>query len=101
VHVDVDDPDAQTVTVDFPSKGIVTVPWAYLTHRFDDGRDGGLAHAYALTAAKAQGSTPATRPPLAGASGRTPQTTVAVSIRLSRLDIGRLSAGPAGAIRLS
>ncbi|ONH25523.1 MobF family relaxase [Pseudofrankia asymbiotica] len=57
VHVDPDDPGTQTVTVHFPSKGIVTVPWAYLTHRFDDGRDGGLAHAYALTAAKAQGST--------------------------------------------
>ncbi|WP_232303745.1 helicase C-terminal domain-containing protein [Pseudofrankia sp. DC12] len=52
-----DTPAAQTVTVYFPSKGTVVVPWTYLTHQFDDGRDGGLAHAYALTAAKAQGST--------------------------------------------
>ncbi|WP_045876498.1 MobF family relaxase [Pseudofrankia sp. DC12] len=48
---------AQAIEVSFPSKGTVRVPWAYLTHRFEDGRDGGLAHAYAITAAKAQGAT--------------------------------------------
>ena len=47
----------QTLDVYFPSKGTVRVPWEYLTHRFDDGRDGGLGHAYAITAAKAQGAT--------------------------------------------
>ncbi|OHV63465.1 MobF family relaxase [Pseudofrankia sp. BMG5.36] len=57
VHVDPDNPAAQFVTVYFPSKGTVRVPWEYLTHRFDDGRDGGLGHAYAITAAKAQGAT--------------------------------------------
>ena len=43
----------QSVTVYFPSKGTVQVPWDHLTHRFDDGR----THAYALTAAKAPGAT--------------------------------------------
>ncbi|OHV34852.1 MULTISPECIES: MobF family relaxase [Pseudofrankia] len=57
VHNDPDHPAAQSVTVYFPSKGTVQVPWEYLTHQFADGRDGGLAHAYALTAAKAQGAT--------------------------------------------
>jgi hypothetical protein len=57
LHLDPTNPAAQTVTVYFPSKGTVVVPWTYLAHQFDDGRDGGLAHAYALTAAKAQGST--------------------------------------------
>ncbi|ONH22651.1 TrwC relaxase [Pseudofrankia asymbiotica] len=57
VHLDPDHPAAQSVTVYFPSKGTVQVPWEYLTHQFADGRDGGLAHAYALTAAKAQGAT--------------------------------------------
>ena|GEM_PF-751430 len=57
VHIDPDHPTAQSVTVYFPSKGTVQVPWEYLTHQFADGRDGGLAHAYALTAAKAQGTT--------------------------------------------
>ncbi|MDT3446839.1 MobF family relaxase [Pseudofrankia sp. BMG5.37] len=52
-----DNPYEQTLEVHFPSKGTVRVPWNYLTHRFDDGREGGLGHAYALTAAKAQGST--------------------------------------------
>ncbi|OHV69586.1 hypothetical protein BCD48_34865 [Pseudofrankia sp. BMG5.36] len=47
----------QTLEVYFPSKGTVRVPWEYLTHRFEDGRDGGLGHAYAITAAKAQGAT--------------------------------------------
>ena len=49
--------DEQTLDVYFPSKGTVRVPWEYLTHRFEDGRDGGLGHAYAITAAKAQGAT--------------------------------------------
>ena len=57
VHVDPDNPAGQALSVYFPSKGMVHVPWEYLTYRFDDGRDGGLAHAYAITAAKAQGTT--------------------------------------------
>ncbi|MBL7521726.1 relaxase domain-containing protein, partial [Frankia sp. CNm7] len=56
VHL-ADDPAAQALEVYFPSKGTVRVPWEYLTHRFEDGRDGGLGHAYAITAAKAQGAT--------------------------------------------
>ncbi|WP_238436166.1 MULTISPECIES: MobF family relaxase [unclassified Frankia] len=47
----------QALEVYFPGKGTARVPWTYLTHRFDDGRDGGLGHAYAITAAKAQGAT--------------------------------------------
>ncbi|WP_045880360.1 MobF family relaxase [Pseudofrankia sp. DC12] len=57
IHLDTDDPAEQAVTVAFPNKGWVRVPWEYLTWRFDDGRDGGLGHAYAITAAKAQGTT--------------------------------------------
>ncbi|MBL7508907.1 MobF family relaxase [Frankia nepalensis] len=57
VHLDADRPAGQALTVYFPSKGSVRIPWDYLTHRFADGRDGGLAHAYAITAAKAQGTT--------------------------------------------
>jgi len=56
VHL-ADTADEQTLDVYFPSKGTVRVPWEYLTHRFEDGRDGGLGHAYAITAAKAQGAT--------------------------------------------
>jgi conjugative relaxase-like TrwC/TraI family protein len=47
----------QALTVRFPHRGDVRVPWEYLTHQFPDGRDGGLAHAYALTAHKAEGAT--------------------------------------------
>lgn len=54
----------QSVTVRFPGKGTVDVGWDYLTHPFPDGRDGGLGHAYALTAHKAQGSTMSTARPL-------------------------------------
>ncbi|MGF7233665.1 MAG: AAA family ATPase, partial [Frankia sp.] len=57
LHVDPSRPDAQAVTVTFPGKGQVQVGWGYLTHRFSDGRDGGLALAYAITAHKAQGTT--------------------------------------------
>jgi hypothetical protein len=57
MHLDPDNPASQAVSVYFPSKGTVHVPWGYLTHRFVDGRDGGLAHAYAITAARAQGTT--------------------------------------------
>jgi hypothetical protein len=57
VHLDPDNPAGQALSVYFPSKGTVHVPWEYLTHRFTDGRDGGLAHAYAITAARAQGTT--------------------------------------------
>ncbi|MCK9895046.1 MobF family relaxase [Frankia sp. AgB32] len=56
VHLDHDHPDRQAVTVRFAGKGTVRVPWDYLTHRFSDGRDGGLGHGYAITAAKAEGS---------------------------------------------
>jgi hypothetical protein len=56
VHLDPDHPDHQALTVHFPRKGRVQVPWEYLTHRFTDGRDGGLGYAYAITAAKAEGS---------------------------------------------
>jgi conjugative relaxase-like TrwC/TraI family protein len=56
VHLDPDHPDRQALTVHFPGKGRVRVPWTYLTHRFTDGRDGGLGYAYAITAAKAEGS---------------------------------------------
>ena len=57
VHVDPDNPHRQGLTVRFPRKGDVRVPWDYLTHSFPDGRDGGLAHAYAITAHKAEGAT--------------------------------------------
>ncbi|MBL7499311.1 hypothetical protein I6A81_24290 [Frankia sp. CN7] len=56
VHL-ADNAHEQALEVYFPKKGTVRVPWKYLTHRFDDGRDGGLGHAYAITAAKAQGAT--------------------------------------------
>ncbi|EFC79144.1 MobF family relaxase [Parafrankia sp. EUN1f] len=49
-------PECQTLDVHFPGKGDVKVPWKYLTHRFGDGRDGGLGYAYAITAAKAEGA---------------------------------------------
>jgi TrwC relaxase/AAA domain len=57
VHLDPDHPGRQALTVTFPTKGAVHVGWDYLTHTFPDGRDGGLAHAYAITAHKAQGAT--------------------------------------------
>jgi hypothetical protein len=57
VHLDADRPEHQALTVRFPGRGDVRVDWTYLTHAFPDGRDGGLAHAYALTAHKAEGST--------------------------------------------
>ncbi len=47
----------QWMRVDFGSRGVATVPWSYLEFDFGDGRRGGLAHAYALTADRAQGST--------------------------------------------
>ena len=57
VHLDVDHPAQQWLRVHFAGRGAVTVDWNYLTHEFDDGRSGGLAHAYAITADRAQGST--------------------------------------------
>lgn len=57
VHLDPGAPERQNLTVLFPDRGQVTVGWDYLTHEFPDGRDGGLAHAYALTAHKAEGTT--------------------------------------------
>jgi AAA domain len=57
VHVDDECPEQQWLRVNFAGRGTVTVPWDYLTHEFDDGRSGGLAHAYAVTADRAQGST--------------------------------------------
>uniref|UniRef100_UPI0021C0AEAA MobF family relaxase n=1 Tax=Frankia gtarii TaxID=2950102 RepID=UPI0021C0AEAA len=71
VHLDPTRPHAQTVTVHFPGKGTVRIGWDYLTYAFPDGRTGGLAHAYALTAHKAQGSTmPTARPLLADDTSR-------------------------------
>lgn len=71
VHVDPGRPDAQYLQVRFPGRGTVRVGWDYLTHPFPDGRDGGLAHAYALTAHKAQGSTmPTARPLIADDTSR-------------------------------
>ncbi|ABW10803.1 TrwC relaxase [Parafrankia sp. EAN1pec] len=64
VRIDPSRPQHQSVTVRFPGKGTVDVGWDYLTHPFPDGRDGGLGHAYALTAHKAQGSTMSTARPL-------------------------------------
>jgi conjugative relaxase-like TrwC/TraI family protein len=52
VHV-----EQKALTVHFPGRGDVQVGWDYLNHAFPDGRDGGLAHAYALTAHKAEGAT--------------------------------------------
>jgi conjugative relaxase-like TrwC/TraI family protein len=57
VHTDPAHPERQAVTVRFGGRGDVRVDWGYLTHAFPDGRDGGLAHAYAVTAHKAEGST--------------------------------------------
>jgi conjugative relaxase-like TrwC/TraI family protein len=64
VHAHPDRPDTQHLQVTFPGRGTVRIDWAYLTYAFPDGRDGGLAHAYALTAHKAQGSTMRTARPL-------------------------------------
>src|SRR5207302_10341519 len=49
--------ERQWLRVDFGRRGIATVPYAYLDFDFGDGRRGGLAHAYALTADRSQGST--------------------------------------------
>jgi hypothetical protein len=57
VHLDSRHPDRQYLTVEFPGRGTVRVDWKYLTHEFEDGRNGGLAHAYAVTADRAEGST--------------------------------------------
>jgi conjugative relaxase-like TrwC/TraI family protein len=57
VHIDPDHADQQHLTVDFPGRGPVRVDWTYLHHQFDDGRTGGLSHAYAITADRSQGST--------------------------------------------
>jgi hypothetical protein len=66
VHLDPDHPAGQHLSVTFPGRGDVHVDWAYLTHAFPDGRDGGLAHAYAHTGHKAEGSTMATARALIG-----------------------------------
>ncbi|MDQ6615688.1 MAG: relaxase domain-containing protein [Actinomycetota bacterium] len=57
VHIDGEHPERQWVSVRFAGRGTVKVPWSYLNHSFDDGRVGGLAHAYAVTADRAEGST--------------------------------------------
>jgi conjugative relaxase-like TrwC/TraI family protein len=57
VYIDREHADQQHVTVDFPGRGAVRVDWTYLTHQFDDGRTGGLAHSYAITADRSQGTT--------------------------------------------
>ncbi|WP_239309772.1 MobF family relaxase, partial [Frankia sp. Cj3] len=64
VHVDPAHPERQMLDVRFPGKGTVSVDWIYLTHQFPDGRTGGLGHAYALTAHKAQGADMATARPV-------------------------------------
>jgi len=64
IHANPASPSQQTITVFFPGKGTVSVGWDYLTFAFPDGRDGGLALAYALTAHKAQGSTMNTARPV-------------------------------------
>ncbi len=57
IHADPANVDRQWLAINFPGRGIAKVPFAYLDHDFGDGRRGGLAHAYALTADRAQGST--------------------------------------------
>lgn len=57
VHLDEEHPEQQGVSVEFSGRGAARVDWAYLTHEFEDGRTGGLAHAYAITADRSQGST--------------------------------------------
>jgi hypothetical protein len=49
--------EQRALSVHFSGKGDVRIGWDYLNHAFPDGRDGGLAHAYALTAHKAEGAT--------------------------------------------
>jgi hypothetical protein len=57
VHGEADHPGECWLRVDFAGRGVVKVDWDYLTHQFEDGRCGALAHAYAITADRAQGST--------------------------------------------
>jgi conjugative relaxase-like TrwC/TraI family protein len=57
VHLDGAHLEAQFLRVHFAGRGEVKVGWDYLTHQFDDGRTGGLAHGYAITADRSQGST--------------------------------------------
>jgi hypothetical protein len=57
VHLDAQHLEAQWLRVSFAGRGEVKVGWEYLTHAFDDGRCGGLAHSYAVTADRSQGST--------------------------------------------
>ena len=64
VHLDANHPDAQWMRVSFPGRGQVTVGWEYLNRSFDDGRTGGLAHSYAITADRSQGSTMHTARPV-------------------------------------
>jgi conjugative relaxase-like TrwC/TraI family protein len=55
-------PDTGSLTAWFPGKGTVHIGRDYLHYSFPDGRDGGLDHAYAITAHKAEGATlPVTR----------------------------------------
>jgi len=49
--------EQKALTVRFAGKGHARIGWDYLNHAFPDGRNGGLAHAYALTAHKAEGAT--------------------------------------------
>ncbi|WP_261561952.1 MobF family relaxase [Frankia tisae] len=80
-----DRPDGRTLTVDFPGKGSVSIGWDYVTHVFPDGRDGGLTHAYAITAHKAQGSTMATA--RAVVTDRTSRTGLYVMLSRARTDL--------------
>jgi len=56
-HLDPEHPERQWLRAHFGGRGEVKVGWGYLNHEFDDGRTGGLAHAYAITADRSQGST--------------------------------------------
>ncbi|WP_162137494.1 MULTISPECIES: MobF family relaxase [Frankia] len=80
-----DRPEGRTLTVDFPGKGVVSIGWDYLTHVFPDGRDGGLTHAYAITAHKAQGSTMATARPVV--TDRTSRPGLYVMLSRARTDL--------------
>ncbi|MDQ6617455.1 MAG: relaxase domain-containing protein, partial [Actinomycetota bacterium] len=57
VHLDPEHPERQWLRAHFAGRGEVKVGWGYMNHEFDDGRTGGLAHAYAISADRSQGST--------------------------------------------
>jgi len=73
------DRERQSLTVHVPGRGDVHVDWGYLTHRFPDGRAGALAHAYALTAHAAQGTSMTTARAVAPATTSRPGLYVMLS----------------------